>query len=400
MVRALTAAVVVAAAANLPASATGLHGGHTIPTGPKAVRGARARADAPKHLRADADPGTGIAASTPPTLTPPTLATPAIPLPPLPAGAAGSFDASQSARLQTVLDTWTASAPGVGSMTVAVRMGGRTWVGAARADRNAAPDTSATYRVMSITKTFTAALVLRAVSAGKLTLDGPLPTLEGVPTPIPAGLTVRRLLGHRSGLVDYAEASGYQADQVITPEHAVDLSLRALPVSVPGTTTKYVNSNYLLLGLLLQQVEHRSYPELVADLAGSLGLSHTHVDPPDRPGWAGFSSGGIMSSVGDIALWGDALFTPGRVVSPESLASMATTGDLEGGLGLWGICPCVEGAQGIDRFTAIGHHTVAGGMFHFPQSGMTLVMRAEPDGGDAKGRAVALAQALLRGLAG
>ena len=310
------------------------------------------------------------------------------------------IDGAQSQRLQQALDRWTLTESGLGSMTVSLRIGGRSWAGSARADGAAGPDPAAVYRVMSITKTFTAALVLRAVEAGRLTLDGPLPRLDAVPAPMPEGLTIRRLLGHRSGLVDYSEAPGYQADQPITPERAVELSLHAAPTSAPGSTTKYANSNYLLLGLLLQQVEHRSYPDLVADLATSVGLANTYVDPPDRLGWAGFSSGGIMSSVTDIARWGDALFTPGRVVSPEVLALMSTTGELEGGLGLWGVCPCTDGASGLARFTAIGHHTVAGGLFRFPQSGLTLVMRAAPDGGDTKGRAVALAHQLLTALTG
>ena len=331
-----------------------------------------------------------------------TTVAPAVVAPPVPPTAplSDAIDNAQSERLQQALDQWTVSEGGFGSMTVSLRVGGRSWTGSARADGATGPDPAAVYRVMSITKTFTAVLVLRAVEAGRLTLDGPLPKLDAVPAPIPDGLTVRRLLGHRSGLVDYAEAPGYQADQPITPERAVELSLRAALASMPGTTTTYANSNYLLLGLLLQQVEHRSYPDLVADLAASVGLVNTHVDPPDRPGWAGFSSGGIMSNVADIARWGDALFTPGRVASPEVLALMATTGDLEGGLGLWGVCPCTDGASGLSRFTAIGHHTVAGGLFRFPKSGLTLVMRAAPDGGDTKSRALALAHQLLNALTG
>ena len=291
-------------------------------------------------------------------------------------GAPAVFDDVQTRRLQAALEQWTKASPGVGSMTVAFRKDGRSWVGAARADGAPAPDPAAPYRIMSITKTFTAVLVLRAVAEGHLTLDGPLPPVAGVAATVPAGLTVRRLLGHRSGLVDYAEAPGYQADQPMTPERAVELSFTAPPLAPPGTTTKYTNSNYLLLGLLVQQVERRSYGDLVAGLAASFGLTHTHLDPPDRPGWAGFSSGGIMSDVADIGRWGDALFAPGRVLPAADLTLMATTGELEGGLGLWGVCPCVDGAAGVDRFTAIGHHTAAGGLFRFPHDGVTLVMRA------------------------
>lgn len=336
-----------------------------------------------------------VAASVPtPMVVPAQQGVPPSAVPEL-AAAPAHIDPARFDRLQAVLDRWTTSASGVESMTVAIRIGGRTWEGSSRQDGGPAPDPQQRYRVMSITKTFTASLVLRAVEAGKLDLDAPLPRIDGVNRPVPAGITIRRLLAHRSGLADYTEAPGYQVDQPMTPERAVELSLAAAPVAPPDTTTRYVNSNYLLLGLLLQQTYHRSFADLVADLTAPIGLPHTLVEPPDRMGWPGFASGGIMSTAGDMALWGEALFTPGRVVSPASLTQMATTGDLEGGLGLWGICPCTDGARGVERFTAIGHFTAAGGMFRFPRSGLTLVMKAEPAAGDTIGRAVTLAQAVM-----
>lgn len=309
------------------------------------------------------------------------------------------FDAARRHRLQAIVDEWTATAAGVETMTVGVRVDGKTWEAAARHDRGPGPDPSARYRAMSITKTVTAALVFRTIETGLLDLDAPLPAIDGVSAPVPAGITIRRLLAHRSGLSDYTEAPGYQADQPMTPEKAVELSLRAPLVTKPGTATRYVNSNYLLLGLLLQQVHNRSYADLVADLTRPLGLVDTLVEPPDRPGWAGFSSGGIMSSAGELAVWGEALFTPGRVVSAQSLSSMSTTGDLQGGLGLWGVCPCSDALSGLRRFSAIGHFTAAGGMFYFPGSGITLVMKAEPATGDTVARAVSLHGALLAELA-
>ena len=168
--------------------------------------------------------------------------------------------------------------------------------------------------------------------------------------------------------------------------------------------TRYVNTNYLYLGLLVQQVEHRPYADLVASLATSVGLTQTRVDPPGRPGWAGFSSGGIMATTADMAAWGEALFTPGRVLSNESLAMMASTGELGGGMGLWGVCPCTDivanaGAlAAIGRHQLIGHHTAVGGLFRFPRIGMTLVMKAERDGGDTRTRAASLAAVLEEAL--
>jgi CubicO group peptidase (beta-lactamase class C family) len=299
------------------------------------------------------------------------------------------LDVARRQRLQAILETWTANQTDIESVTVALRFAGQTWDAAARRDRGPAPDAKARYRAMSITKTVTAALVFRSVEAGLIDLDAPLPTIDGVGVRVPGDITVRQLLAHRSGLADYTEAPGYLADQPMTPEKAVELSLRAPRVAPPGTATRYVNSNYLLLGLLLQQIHHHSLVDQVADLVGPLGMTDTRLEPPDRPGWAGFASGGIMSTASDLALWGEALFTPGRIVSPASMQLMSTTGDLQGGLGLWGVCPC-DGSPGLGRFTAIGHFTAAGGMFHFPRTGITLVMKADPATGDTIARMVAL----------
>ena len=299
-----------------------------------------------------------------------------------------------SIRLQDALNRWTAAHPEVGAMTVALRANGHTWSGSASTVTAIdGPDPAATYRVLSITKTITAALILRAVEAGRLTLDGPLPTLNGVDAPLPVGLTVRLLLRHQSGFVDYASAPGFRPDEAVTPKRAVELTLRAGLATAPGTTTVYTNSNYLYLGLLLEQVEGRSYADLVTGLVSPLGLTATHVDPPNRLGWAGFSSGGVMSTVSDISVWGDALFTPGRVLTDASLREMSLFGDGRTGLGVWGYGGSST-PGGNQKFSAIGHHTASGGMFVFPADNFVLVMHAEVAGGDTAEGARSLAEQL------
>ncbi len=319
------------------------------------------------------------------------IVAPSAPPTPLPSPTpAGPLD---SVRLQDALTRWTAAHPEVGTMTVAIRVNGRTWAGSASASSAPPPDPADRYRVMSITKTITAALVLRAVESGRLTLDGPLPILTGVDAALPPGLTVRHLLRHQSGFVDYTSAPGFRPDESITPRRAVELTLRAGFVSAPGSTTAYTNSNYLYLGLLLEQIDGRPYADLVTGLVSPLGMLSTRVDPPNRPGWAGFASGGVMSTVSDVALWGEALLTPRRVLSDASLREMTSFGADRAGLGVWGYCPC-SGSSGPDRFDAIGHHTAAGGMFVFGSNRTVLVMRAEATEGDTAERARTLAEEL------
>ncbi len=304
------------------------------------------------------------------------------------------LDPARFDRLQAALNVWTQTTTGVDSITVAVSAGGRTWEGSARHDGAPGPDPRTRYRVASITKTVTAALVLRSVEAGMLTLDSPLPLIDGVWDAPPPDITVRTLLNHRSGLIDYTEAPGFQPDQPITPEQAVELSFTAPLRSAPGTQTRYVNSNYLVLGLLVQQVQHRSLPDLVTDLMASLGLVNTQLEPPGVPGWAGFSSGGIVSTVLDMAQWGEALFTPGRIISADSMALMLAPNDVNGGAGTWGFCPCSTAVIGPDRHVAVGHFTAAGGLFEFPHLQATLVVRMEPQNQTTVTRALSLFTAL------
>lgn len=301
------------------------------------------------------------------------------------------------ARLQSMLDQWTRGRADVSSMNVTVRSGGRSWSGSSANGGASPPDPFVHFRVLSVTKTITAALVLRAVESGRLSLDGPLPAIDGVGVALPAGLTIRHLLSHQSGFVDYSAAPGYVRTEPLTARSAIELTLRAGPASPPGTITSYANSNYLYLGLLLEQVEGRPYSELVASMTGALGLTNTRVEPPDRPGWPAFSSGGVVSTTADVAAWGESLLQGGNVLSAASLAEMRSFNGDRAGLGLWGYCPC-SNVTGEKTFGAIGHHTASGGLFAFEADGFVLVMRSGTDGGDTTERAMSLATALRQTL--
>lgn len=251
----------------------------------------------------------------------------------------------------------------------------------------------------SITKTFTAALVIREIEKGSLTLDGPVPAIDGLTSTVPSGLTVRQLLTHTSGLVDYGAAPGYNASATLTALDAVNLSLKAPISSGAGTTVSYANSNYLYLGLLVEQLEGRSYESLLGDLFSSAGLKNTSLDSAAKPGWIGFSSGGIVSTPDDLTAWGQALFTPGKVLDARGVSLMTTIGDANLGLGAWPACPCTTDASGVKHYAAIGHHTADGGMFTFPSTGITIVAMFEPTGDDTHSRIVSLHNALAAAMA-
>ena len=307
---------------------------------------------------------------------------------------------SSNDALQATLDRWLEERPDVGSVAVAVAIGGDTWAGDAhRAGTVSHSQVGNSYGVASVTKTFTLALVLRAVDQGRIKLDEPVPLLSDVGSP-PQGtiITPRQLLQHTSGLVDYPAAPGYDSSVVLTPSDAVRLALDTPLRSPPGEQVSYANSNYHYLGLLLERVYNRPYAKLVADLVRSVGLPATRVEPTDRPGWTGFASGGIHSTVADLARWGGALFTPGRLLSPTLSVQLRTVGpDNIGLVGTWPLCPCFTDDSGQKRYTAIGQHTGYGGLYHTPE-GVTVAVRMELPVDSVDVKTSSLIEALLRTL--
>ena len=356
------------------------------------------KSKAPKPPKAVVAPATSVVATTSaPTnnaapITASTTAARVTPTTTMPAGPA----ALSATKLQAVFDGWRAQVqPAITSAMVGIRVGTQSW-----SSKSANPGVTSKYspdqpfEAASITKTFTAALVLRDVVKGTISLDDPVPALTGEAAPVPAGLTVRRLLTHTSGLVDYAAAPGYNANIPLTALDAVTLSLKAPLMAGAGTNVSYANSNYLYLGLLVEQADGKSYPQLVSELIAAVGLKNTHLDETPRPGWIGFSSGGIISTADDLTLWGQSLLSTNKVLDAKGLALMTTVGDANLGLGTWPACPCSTDAQGVKRYTAIGHHTADGGMFYFPATGITVVAMFEPTGDDTHTRIVSLASAL------
>jgi D-alanyl-D-alanine carboxypeptidase len=248
--------------------------------------------------------------------------------------------------------------------------------------------------VASITKSFTIGLVLQQVAAGTIDLDAPMPALSGV-APLPDGvvITPRELLQHTSGLVDYSMADGFDQSKSLTPADAVSLSIRTKLLADPGVLVHYANSNYLWLGLLLEKVTGRSYHDLVAGLSSSLGLEQTELDPWAIPGWVGFSSGGIHSTLADVSRYEQALYTSGRLI-PANLVSLLTTLDKNNvGLGTWPLCPCGTDANGTRTYTAIGHYIANGGSYHYPD-GMNLVVHVDPPSANSETLIASLGDAL------
>jgi CubicO group peptidase (beta-lactamase class C family) len=129
------------------------------------------------------------------------------------------------------------------------------------------------FHVASVTKSFTAVAIMKLVEAGKLKLDDPIGTyLEGLPESWRM-ITVRQLLSHTSGLPDVVN-SGNPDPIADTPEEVISL-LRDRPMAfAPGTQYRYDQTDYMLLGLLIEKLSGLSYVQFCqTQLFAPAGLS-------------------------------------------------------------------------------------------------------------------------------
>jgi CubicO group peptidase (beta-lactamase class C family) len=209
-------------------------------------------------------------------------------------------------------------------------------------ERGVAATTATNYRLASLSKQFTAAAILLLVEEERLALD------EGVRTWLPtlpeaaAGITVRHLLTHRSGLLDYEDLIPAQRSSQLHDADVLELlASEDRTYFAPGTGYRYSNSGYALLALtaevasgmdfaaLLRQrifeplrmhhtVAHREGESIVANRAFGYGAAPpSWVRSDQNQTSAVLGDGGIYSSIDDLEHWDAALYDD-RLLQAES----------------------------------------------------------------------------------
>ncbi|WP_326560663.1 serine hydrolase domain-containing protein [Micromonospora sp. NBC_01796] len=216
-----------------------------------------------------------------------------------------------------------------------VRDGRATWRGASGiADINTGRPVRPDYRhrVGSVTKTFVAATVLQLVGEGRISLDAPvrryLPGLMPDDT-----VTVRMLLGHRSGIGTYdqvlfatPELVEEHRNTTFRPRELARVGLGMPATNPPGAAFSYSNTNYILAGLIVEQVTGRPAAEEVSRrILRPLGLRDTYfpgTDPritgPHSRGYVPWYEGELRDFTVYNMSWG---YTAGELIS--------TTADLD-----------------------------------------------------------------------
>ena len=166
--------------------------------------------------------------------------------------------------------------------------GGKTWgyaAGIADLNTKEPMKTDFRFRIGSVTKTFTATVVLQLAGENRLNLDDSIE--KWLPGVIQGNgydakqITVRQMLNHTSGIAEYSkskEADFTNPKRMYTAEELVKIGLSAPPDFAPGTGWSYSNTGYVLLGMLIEKVTGNSYAEEIENrIIEPLELSNTFL---------------------------------------------------------------------------------------------------------------------------
>ena len=267
--------------------------------------------------------------------------------------------------VQAYLDTWRA-ASGVPGVTVGIVTRDGTVSGFASGESD-----TATHRKMQPTdlmlagstgKTFFAAVAVQLIESGKLDLDAHISQYLGTRPwfsrlPNAKDVTVRQLMTHTSGIIRYEFNDKFTADlranpeKVWTPEEQIGYLFDTQAPFAAGQGWEYSDTNYMVLGLIVEQITGAKYYDLIRDrfltplnLKGAVpstsrripGLVQGYVGPGDpilpagevmKDGvmvinpqleWAG---GGFATNAVDLARWGHELYA-GKALSAKARALM------------------------------------------------------------------------------
>ncbi|MFN4362769.1 serine hydrolase domain-containing protein [Chryseobacterium hispalense] len=152
-------------------------------------------------------------------------------------------------------------------------------VGFADAEKNQKANVNTQYRVGSISKTFTAVLMMKAVEDKKISLDNKLSDFYPE-IPNADKITIENLLQHRTGihnLTDEAEYGQYYTNPQ-TETSLINIIKKYKSDFEPGSRHEYSNSNYIILGFILEKIYKKSYAEIVKEkITKPLKLTLTEV---------------------------------------------------------------------------------------------------------------------------
>ncbi len=265
--------------------------------------------------------------------------------------------------LQSSLDSSVSAIRVPGATMTVIRPDGAKWVGVSglsNIENNTAMAPGLKFRIASVTKTFTATVILQLVKERRISLDDTLDSVLPGLVPNGAQISIRQLLNHTSGIFDYAQAqnpSFFQGEynnplRKWMPAELIAIANSNTPYFAPGNGFHYSNTNYVLLGMIIEKLTGNTYAqEVTSRIFAPLGLNNTSIPatadrPPGSsqgytyngstwvnttrmdPSWA-FATGSIISNSDDLVTWLYALMN-GTLIDYALKTEMFTFVDTQG----------------------------------------------------------------------
>ncbi|MGH0589399.1 serine hydrolase domain-containing protein [Bacillus mycoides] len=310
---------------------------------------------------------------------------------------------------QAVRDTLQLGFPGVLAKT---SEGGKTWsyaAGVANLSSKKPMKTDFRFRIGSVTKTFTATVVLQLAEENSLNLDDSIE--KWLPGVIQGNgyddkqITIRQLLNHTSGIAEYTRSKGFNlmdTKKSYRAEELVKMGISMPPDFAPGKSWSYSNTGYVLLGILIEKVTGNSYAEEIENrIIEPLELSNTflpgnssvipgtkhargyiQLDGASEPKDVTYYNPSMGSSAGDMISTADDLnkffsyLLGGKLLKEQQLKQMLTTvptgedalgryglgiyeTNLPNGVSIWGHGGSIPGFVTFAGGTLGGKHTLA-----------------------------------------
>ncbi|MHB8894826.1 MAG: serine hydrolase domain-containing protein [Candidatus Geothermincolia bacterium] len=318
-----------------------------------------------------------------------------------------SFKPSIQKALSKELDGWMEHLGIPGAVVGIWAPGQGQWVaarGKAYIAGNEPMKTNLRFRIGSITKTFTATVILTLVDEGKLTLDDKVSKyVSGVPEG--DRITVRMLCNNTSGLFNYGEDPAFVENLVAdpqkkyTPRELVDFAASRPAYFEPGKGFHYSNTNFILQGMIIEEITGRPVAEAYNKrIIEPLGLKNTYfaegtaLESPyshgygeaedgsgkleDYTNWLDMSvdwtAGAMVSDLYDLKTWAKA-FSMGRLLNPssheEQMKGVSMPGS--GGYSKYGLGMFTMGAFNGHDGMLPGYNAA---MFYEPSSDTTYVV--------------------------
>jgi len=270
---------------------------------------------------------------------------------------AQSFDKQ---KLDDLFDLIERQDQGMGSLSI-FRGGQEVYqrsIGYSDLDKEIAADAYTIYRIGSISKTFTAAIILQLIDENRLALDTKLGKYFA-DLPNASKITIEQLLRHRSGLYNFTKSPAYLEwmENPKSRSELLEIFQQNGTVFEPGVKFEYSNTNYVLLSFIVEDVEQQSLSEVLKErITKKLQLNHTYYgggigDKPNealsytmKEDWQiatetdmsiPLGAGAIVSTPTDLNRFFHALFS-GQVISKMSLQHMSKLMD-NYGMGLFQI---------------------------------------------------------------